>query len=108
MTLSLQNIGSLTCTMRGFPGVSVLDSSGAIIQKPADRDSVTSALVTLSPGQVAAFTVRFSDPSIPGTGCSTTAKPAQIQVYPPDQTQSLRAPTTLTPCDLVVRPVTAG
>jgi hypothetical protein len=103
--LTLRNAGGSTCLMRGFPGVSVLDSRGAIIQRPAERDDVATTLVTLSPGQSASFVVRFSDPAIAGTGCSTTARPVDIQIYPPDQTQALRAPTLMTPCDLVVRPV---
>jgi hypothetical protein len=102
VTYYLTNIGSITCTMYGFPGVSFLDASGNVIQHPADRDGHANARFDVAPGQRAQFVVRTTDPSIPGTGCSPSWVSTQIQVYPPDQTTALRIPDTDRVCNLTV------
>jgi len=91
--------------MFGFPGVAYLDSSGRIIQRPADRNEVAPTAFALAPGARAQFVIRTSDPYIPGTGCSLGWHTVSIQVYPPNQTQRLLAPSTLGVCDLLVNPV---
>jgi hypothetical protein len=93
--------------MAGYPGFSYLFANGTIIQRPADRTGAAYHAVSLEPGDRAAFIVRTVDGSIPGTGCSTSWKTAGVQVYPPDQVDPIRQPSSVAACDLTVGPVTA-
>jgi hypothetical protein len=108
VTYYLQNHGSSTCSMLGYPGVSLLFANGSVIQHPATRDRTAYSPVQLKPGQRAQFVVRTVDGSIPGTGCSTSWKTAAVRVYPPNQTTSIQQPSTIAACDLTVGPVSAG
>jgi hypothetical protein len=93
--------------MIGYPGFSLLFANGSVIQHPATRNRMAYSPVQLKAGQRAQFVVRSVDGSIPGTGCSTSWKTAQVQVYPPNQTTSIRQPSTIAACDLTVGPVSA-
>jgi hypothetical protein len=108
LTYYLENRGSVECTMAGYPGFSYLFADGTIIQRPADRTGGSYRTVRLEPGQRATFIVRTVDGSIPGTGCSTSWKTAQVQVYPPDQVDPIRQPSSIAACDLTVGPVASG
>ncbi len=108
VTYYLSNRGPGTCSTVGFPGFSYLFADGSIIQRPANRTAQAPLTVTLQPGQRASFVVRTLDGSIPGTGCSTSWKTAEVQVYPPDQTVPLRQPSSIAACDPTVGPVAAG
>jgi Protein of unknown function (DUF4232) len=92
LTYGLTNIGSRSCTMIGYPGFSILDSSGKIVQHAARRGLPTPApvkLVILQPGQRATFTVVSSD-VIPSPGCPHVFTGVMAQVYPPNQRAALR------------------
>ena len=108
VTYSLQNHGPSTCSMVGYPGVSLLFAKGSVIQRPAARDRTAYRPVRLQPGQRAQFVLRTVDASIPGTGCSSSWKTAAVQVYPPNQTTSIRQSSTIGACDLTVGPVSAA
>ena len=108
VTYSLQNHGPSTCSMVGYPGVSLLFAKGSVIQRPAARDRTAYRPVRLQPGQRAQFVLRTVDASIPGTGCSSSWKTAAVQVYPPNQTASIRQSSTIGACDLTVGPVSAA
>jgi len=94
--------------MVGYPGFSLLFANGSVIQHPATRISTAYSPVQLQPGQRAQFIVRTVDGSIPGTGCSTSWKTAEVQVYPPTQTAPIRQPSTIAACDLTVGPLSAA
>src|ERR1039458_7282461 len=108
ITYYLQNHGPSTCSMVGYPGYSLLFSNGSVIQRPATRNGTAYSPVQLRPGDRAQFVVRTVDGSIPATGCSTSWKTAEVQVYPPNQTTAIREPSTIAACDLSVGPVSAG
>ena len=108
VTYYLQNHGPSTCSMVGYPGVSLLFANGSVIQRPAARDRTAYSPVRLQPGQRAQFVLRTVDASIPGTGCSSSWKTAAVQVYPPNQTTSIRQSSTIGACDLTVGPVSAA
>jgi hypothetical protein len=108
VTYYLQNHGLSTCSMVGYPGFALLFAGGSVIQHPATRDGTAYSPVQLKPGQRAKFVVRTIDGSIPGTGCSTSWKTAEAQVYPPNQTTPIRQPSTIAACELSVGPVSAG
>src|SRR5664280_2096971 len=108
VTYYLKNHGQSTCSMVGYPGFSLLFANGSVIQHPATRNSTADSPVQLQPGQRAQFVVRTVDGSIPGTGCSTSWRTAEVQVYPPSQTAPIREPSTIAACDLTVGPLSAA
>jgi hypothetical protein len=93
--LVLTNTGSKTCDLKGFPGVSLLDSSANQIGEPAGREGAEGSLVTLDPGGSASTTLHTSAP-----GLGPTCEPAstQIKIYPPDNTVAIVIPAVYTSC----------
>jgi hypothetical protein len=106
ITYYLRNRGPNTCSMIGYPGFALLFANGSIIQHPAARTPRSYSRVVLAAGQRAQFLVKSTDPSIPGSGCSTSWKTAWVQAYPPNETTPIRQPSTVTACNLEVLPVT--
>jgi Protein of unknown function (DUF4232) len=84
--LQLRNVGSVACTMTGFPGVSFLDSSGSQIGVPAQRNTLTYSTVTIAPGATAYAHLAIVDTSV--QNCPAAAA-HEIRVYPPNETSSL-------------------
>jgi len=97
-SLAFRNTGATTCTMSGYPGVSFLDGSGHQIGDPAQRQGGTPTPVTLAPAGKAYASVAVTDPGI--SPCSGSAAAAQVQVYPPGETQAatIAAPSGLLVC----------
>lgn len=84
----LTNIGSITCTLYGFPGVSLgVGTPVEQIGEPAARLSPPSpAVVTLAPGQQANFNVNFEDAgNYPASKCGPE-NATDLVAYPPGQT----------------------
>src|ERR1035437_7678030 len=107
-TCQTQHLSLTHGSMVGYRGYSLLFANGSVIQRPATRNGTAYSPVQLRPGDRAKFVVRTVDGSIPGTGCSTSWKTAEVQVYPPNQTTAIREPSTIAACDLSVGPVSAG
>ena len=105
-SLSFTNTTGTSCSMHGFPGVSLLDDAGAIVGQPATRDGSAGSLVRLNPGQRAQFIIRVGTAT--RTGCNVPRPSSQIQVYPPGQTVALRMPFTTGSCAVSVQSVTAA
>ncbi len=95
--LVLRNSGSRSCTVRGFPGVSLLDGSGNQLGDPASREGPEGGEVNLAPGAAASATLHTTNAGIGGGAC--TPESAQLKVYPPDQTAALVVPARFTACD---------
>ncbi|MSZ51615.1 MAG: DUF4232 domain-containing protein [Actinobacteria bacterium] len=93
--LILTNTSTKVCDMRGFPGVSLLDSSSKQIGQPASRDGNEGPTLTLQPGASASTTLHTS---ASGMGAACEPASAQIKVYPPDNTASLSIAATYTAC----------
>jgi hypothetical protein len=87
--LIFRNSGDRTCTVAGFPGVSMVgDNNGTQVGAPADRDAGTADPVTLGPGQSATATLRVVNVQNYGDQCSET--PADgLRIYPPDELDAL-------------------
>lgn len=111
MTYALANVGSVTCTLLGYPGVSILDSAGNIVQHPAQRGGIQAptrvSLVTLGSGQRAEFILTSSD-VIPSPGCPHAFTGTTLQVFPPNQRAALRLGRSGSFCNLHVGPVHAA
>ncbi|MFI9010439.1 DUF4232 domain-containing protein [Actinosynnema sp. NPDC053489] len=90
----LTNRGSGSCVLRGFPGVSYVDSAGNQVGAAAVRVGERGPLLTLSPGAAAISDVGFArvdnfDPD----ACRKTPVWG-IRVFPPDETAPLYLPMT--------------
>jgi hypothetical protein len=113
--LDFTNSGTSTCTLFGFPGVSLINSSGAQIGAAATRNpSKPATAITLAPGAKANATLGVANAeNYPASACKPTAA-AQLKVFPPNQTQAIQLPFTATGCavssthQLGVTAVTAG
>jgi hypothetical protein len=82
----LTNVGKRTCTLVGFPGVSLVNDNGNQIGSPADRaKNNTEKSITLKPAAQSKATVSYSDPgNFPAGTCKTGA--TKLRVYPPNDT----------------------
>jgi hypothetical protein len=113
--LDFMNSGTSACTLFGFPGVSLINSSGAQIGAAATRNpSKPATAITLAPGAKANATLGVANAeNYPASACKPTAA-TQLKVFPPNQTQAIELPFTATGCavssthQLGVTAVTAG
>ncbi len=118
VNIDFTNIGTATCTLYGYPGVSLAGGSPiaqmglAAVEDPATPRE----LVTLAPGAVANALLQIVDAQNFPTSRCHPATSTFLQVYPPNQTTSvyLTYPTTacLKPVHLLtiqaVRPGSGG
>ena len=90
---ALKNTGSTTCHTYGWPGVQFLSSSGAALPTNAKRTTgdvvgaTPANVLTLKPGEEASFRLVASDMGPNGSSCPTAS---QLQIYPPDDTITLK------------------
>jgi hypothetical protein len=99
-TIDFTNTGSATCTLYGYPGVSLAGGNPpAQIGTAAARSTQTAAkLVTLAPGAVANAVLQVTEA---GNYPAATCDPAQastLVIYPPNQTVSVSVPYQATGC----------
>jgi hypothetical protein len=86
--IDFTNISGATCTMYGFPGVSLAAGSPvAQVGMAASRTTVAGpTVVTLAPGHTANALLRITQAlNYPPATCSP-AKTTYLQIYPPNQT----------------------
>lgn len=97
--VSLRNDGP-SCTVAGFPGVSLIDVDGSQIGAAADREpaSATPQSLTLATGDAASFSVRSTNAlAFDPKECNTIDSTA-LKVYPPADTEWLTLPLTVATC----------
>ncbi|MEU1806162.1 DUF4232 domain-containing protein [Streptomyces sp. NPDC019937] len=90
MPLVLTNKSTATCTLTGFPGVSLLDSAGSAIGDPASRRGGSRSTVSLPPGGSASAMLHTLNEGTADKPCWRT--PARIRAYPPDSYTSMTVP----------------
>ncbi|MEU9247464.1 DUF4232 domain-containing protein [Streptomyces sp. NPDC048385] len=84
------NTGEEPCSLRGYPGVTLLDASGERIGESATRQGPTAPAVTLDPGGSAYAALHTVARGVTDKPCW---KPAtRLQAYPPGSTWALRTP----------------
>ncbi|MET8759331.1 DUF4232 domain-containing protein [Lentzea sp. NPDC004782] len=74
-----------SCVLRGFPGVSYVDSTGAQVGRAARRDGPTGDLITLTYGTSVSAVAGFTNP---GNWDPETCRPQPVwgvRIYPPDE-----------------------
>jgi hypothetical protein len=114
--IDFTNKSSATCTMYGYPGLSITSSSQAQIGAAATRDVVRApTTVTLAPGATANTTFGLIDSTLYPTSQCKPETSAYLTIYPPNTTQSMEvAYTGATACAnsslklLTVEAVAAG
>lgn len=98
-TIDFTNAGSGTCTLYGYPGVSLVNSSGRQVGAAATRNHMRAPkLVRISPGGKANAVVQITDAgNYPGSTCGQ-APASSLRVYPPGETHSVTVPYQTTGC----------
>jgi hypothetical protein len=99
-TIDFTNTSGSTCTLFGYPGVSLV--TGPPYQQlgvPAKRSTTTPAkVVTLAPGATANAVLQIVDAlNFPSPSCQP-AKAAALKVFPPDQFTAVYLPDTSYGC----------
>jgi hypothetical protein len=89
--VEFSNVGSHTCTLRGYPRVVAISGSHQV-GKGASHGSQTSALVALAPGATAHVLLQIEVPF-----CSRPVS-AEIYVYPPGQAYGQQTGITASIC----------
>jgi hypothetical protein len=98
--IDFTNISNATCTMYGYPGVSLAAGSPvAQVGMAASRSTVAGpTVVTLAPGQTANALLRITQAlNYPSATCSP-AKTTYLQIYPPNQTTPIYLAYASTGC----------
>ncbi|WP_273353078.1 DUF4232 domain-containing protein [Corynebacterium resistens] len=94
------NKGSSECTLKGFPGVSLVkDNNGSQIGRSAKRDSSKATEpVALKPGGKAVANLGITKAELHGGSCTPTQADG-IRVYPPEETEAAYVPLKATGCE---------
>jgi hypothetical protein len=99
VTIDFTNKGDISCSLDGYPGVS-LDNSGGEIGAAATRDSSHGAPteVKLAPGAKANAIVGVADAqNYPSSAC-TPDSASFLKIYPPNNTVAIDVPYKSTGC----------
>ena len=77
------NLGSTTCTLRGYPGVAAINGAGSKLGRAASRIGVPVTTVTLKPDQTAHANLGIEET---GAVICRPVNAAGLQVFAPGQT----------------------
>lgn len=77
--VQISNVGASSCTLFGYPGVSVLNNSGHQVGLPASH-SGPKATVTIAPGGTSHFVLAVTDPF---NVCGHPVKASTLRVFAP-------------------------
>ena len=108
--LDFTNISNVTCTLYGYPGVSLAGGQpvSQVGLAASEDPSTPRKLVTLAPGQVANALLRIVDAlNFPASKCGPV-KTQWIQVYPTNQTTPIYLAYKTTGCSKPVRTLTVS
>lgn len=114
--LIFKNIGSTTCTLFGYPGVSLVDCCGHQIGAAVPRDPSTygEGTVTLTSGETVGAVFSYHDAYVNTVANCQPTNATGLRIYPPNQTAALFVPDALLVCanaatngTAAIEPVTA-
>jgi serine/threonine protein kinase len=98
-TIDFTNTGSSPCTLYGYPGVSLTNSSAAQIGAAATRNTAQApSLVTLASGGEANFVLGVADAENYPSGTCQPQASADLKIYPPNQNQAMKISFNTTGC----------
>ena len=109
--LNFVNTGKLACTLRGYPGVSAVTSSGRQIGSPASQIDSSFRTVTLLPGKAQSSLVGIVETGNFDPSQCAPVTAAGLKVAPPGQSKAVTIKKTFSTCSstsvisLTVRPV---
>jgi Protein of unknown function (DUF4232) len=92
------NTGTTSCALRGYPGVSVLDSAHRQIGPAATRSGRSYGTVALAPAHSASAIIRTTNGPV-GGACRSTG--SYLRVYPPASYKAVLVPTKWKVCSHV-------
>lgn len=99
-TVTFTNRGSRTCSLYGYPGVSI-GTGGSYHQvgfAAVEAPSPPRELVTLPPDGVASAVLQVAEAGNYSSGQCRPEHTSEMKVYPPNQTQALYTPFSATGC----------
>ena len=98
--LQFTNLSRHACAMRGFPGVSAIDSYGHQLGSPAGWDHTRPVrTVILAPGATAHDVLRYGDVEVAtAPGCHPVSSMFELRVYPPGQRHATYAAFSMEAC----------
>jgi hypothetical protein len=108
--IDFTNISNATCTLYGYPGVSLAGGKPVTQIGPAAAESHTTAraLVTLAPGAVTNAVLRIVHAvNFPAAQCHLVTAD-HLRIYPPNQTTRVSLPYTSQTCAKPVQILTIG
>jgi hypothetical protein len=107
-TLVLRNVGRVSCNLRGYPGVSLVDAQGRQIGRAATRVAAARPWLVLRPGGSASTVIHTLNPGVGTNDCLPQS--VALRVYPPDSYTAVLVRAKLSEClsVLEVRPLVAG
>src|SRR5690348_14362647 len=100
VVIDFTNTGASTCSLFGYPGVSLVKGPPYTqIGLAAKRSTTTpKTLVTLAPGATANALLQIVDAlNYPSATCGPT-KATALKIYPPNQTEAVYLPNTSSGC----------
>jgi hypothetical protein len=109
--LKFTNTGKLGCTLRGYPGVSAVTSSGKQIGSPASQISSSYRTVTLLAGKSASAQVGIVETGNFSSSQCAPVTATGLKVFPPGQGKAVTIKKSFSTCSsttvisLTVRPV---
>lgn len=96
--ITVENTSSSTCTIEGFPGVSLVsEEGGKQVGAPAKRTATGPILVTLKPGESTSAPLQYTQAGTIGAGCQLTPS-AGFRIYLPEQTAAVFVRQELQAC----------
>jgi len=108
--IDFTNTSGASCTLFGYPGVSLLSSTHAQIGLAAKRGNTVPPLkvITLAPGATATAQLQIADAlNFPTATCSP-AQATDLRVYPPNQTAAVLLPVQSKGCAKPVQILLVG
>ncbi|WP_438484173.1 DUF4232 domain-containing protein [Streptomyces sp. S186] len=85
--LVFTNKGKKTCSLRGFPGVSLIQRDGSAVGTPASREGGAGGSVRLKPGQSAHAVLHTVNEGVSDIPCWKNSQ--LVFVYPPGSKESM-------------------
>lgn len=101
--LKFTNSAASTCSISGWPTVSLLGPDRAPVAGPAAHAGAPGNVIELGPGAVAS-TLLADDSAT----CQANSRSAFVRIVSPVGGQPVELPLSLPPCSLSVKPVVAG